>query len=391
MPTPPPHRVVIAGGGVAGLEALIALRSLAGDRVEVTLLAPHDEFIVRALSVEDPFAHPAPQRYPIGSICSDHGARFARDPVSVVHRETSSITTQSGEELTYDSLLIAVGAHPVPAFPHTTTFRGMQDSEAMHGVIQDVEAGFLTRLAFVVPTGVSWPLPIYELALMTAERAYALDLDVAITIVTPESEPLGVFGRAASAVVDAALQSAGITVVTSAHVADVRDGMVSGPSGDTLVQAQRVVALPRLEAPRMRGLPHDRDGFLPVDPSGQVTGVSGVFAAGDGTTFPIKQGGIAAQQAGAAARSIAVRAGAAVAPRPFRPVLHAKLLTGTHATFLREAIAGGEGAASSVASDHALWWPPSKIAAPYLAPYLQRLDDQRGGEHRTPSARGRMS
>ena len=172
MLTPPPHRVVIAGGGIAGLEALIALRSLAGDRVDLTLVAPRDDFVVRALSVEDPFARPGPKRYPLQTVCSDHEARFIRDAVGAVHRESSAVTTQSGDELIYDSLLIAVGAHPNPGFPQATTFRGLQDGEAMHGVIQDVEAGLVTRLAFVVPMGVSWPLPIYELALMTAERAY---------------------------------------------------------------------------------------------------------------------------------------------------------------------------------------------------------------------------
>ena len=38
-------RVLIAGGGVAGLEALLALRDLAGDRVELTLLSPETDFI----------------------------------------------------------------------------------------------------------------------------------------------------------------------------------------------------------------------------------------------------------------------------------------------------------------------------------------------------------
>lgn len=57
------HEIVIAGGGVAGLEALIALHQLAGDRVSTTLLSPAAEYLVRALSVQDPFARPAPRRH----------------------------------------------------------------------------------------------------------------------------------------------------------------------------------------------------------------------------------------------------------------------------------------------------------------------------------------
>ena len=56
------------------------------------------------------------------------------------------------------------------------------------------------------------------------------------------------------------------------------------------------------------------------------------------------------------------------------PVLRAELLTGSRSTFLRQAVAGGAGEQASSASDTALWWPPTKVAAPYLAPYLERLD-----------------
>jgi len=374
MTQPVPHRVLIAGGGVAGLEALMALHSLAGDHVEVTLVAPDDTFTVRALSVQNPFARPASGRYSLSRICADHGATFIHDAVHDVHLGTGTVTTGSGDELPYDSLMIAVGALPRFAFASAITFRGLQDAEAMHGLIQDIEGGYAKRIAFVVPPGVSWPLPAYELALMTAERAESLSLDVAVTIVTPEDEPLGIFGANATANLARVLKEAGIAVITGAHVRDVDHGKVLGRSGDVIVDAQRVVALPRLGAPRVLGLPHDPDGFLAVDEHGQVRGVPGVYAAGDGTSFPIKQGGIAAQQAAAVARAIAHRAGATVVPEPFRPTLRAKLLTGNQAKFLREAIAGGAGYGGSVISNNALWWPPSKVAAPYLAPYLERQD-----------------
>jgi sulfide:quinone oxidoreductase len=374
MTQPAPHRVLIAGGGVAGLEALIALHSLADAHVEITLVAPDDAFTIRALSVQNPFASPAPRRYSVPRICADHGATFVHDAVYEVHRDTGTVATRSGEELPYDSLMIAVGAYPHVAFASAITFRGLQDAEAMHGLIQDVEGGYAKRIAFVVPTRVSWPLPAYELALMTAERAASLNLDVALTIVTPEDEPLGIFGPNASANLARVLKEAGISIITGAHVRDVDHGKVLSVSGDVIVDAQRVVTLPRLRTPRVLGLPHDVDGFLTVDEHGQVRGVPGVYAAGDGTSFPIKQGGIAAQQAAAVARAIAHRAGATVVPEPFRPTLRAKLLTGSQAKYLREAIAGGGGDAASMTSDHALWWPPSKLAAPYLAPYLDRQD-----------------
>lgn len=37
--------VLIAGGGIAGLEAMMAVRDLAGGRVRITLAAPEPDFV----------------------------------------------------------------------------------------------------------------------------------------------------------------------------------------------------------------------------------------------------------------------------------------------------------------------------------------------------------
>jgi sulfide:quinone oxidoreductase len=128
-----------------------------------------------------------------------------------------------------------------------------------------------------------------------------------------------------------------------------------------------VISLPRLLGPSIEGLPHDEGGFIPVDLHGRVDGIEDVYAAGDATTWPIKQGGLAAQQADAAADAIAARVGAVGDPRPFHPVLRGLLLTGRTPRYLRADVSGDSG---REVSEHALWWPPSKIAGHYLAPYL---------------------
>ena len=144
-----------------------------------------------------------------------------------------------------------------------------------------------------------------------------------------------------------------------------------GPSA----AAERVVSLPRLRGPLLTGLPQDPDGFIPTDLHGLVDGELDVYAAGDATTCPIKQGGVAAQQADAAAEAIAARLGAPVDPRPFRPVLRGLLLTGGEPRFMRAEVSGGEDHPPA-AADHALWWPPSKIAGRWLAPYLAQRHDE---------------
>ena len=75
--------------------------------------------------------------------------------------------------------------------------------EQLHGLIQDVEAGYVHKLAFVSPSRMAWPLPIYELALMTAQRAHEMGIEVSITIATPEDAPLAIFGQTVSEAVSA--------------------------------------------------------------------------------------------------------------------------------------------------------------------------------------------
>ena len=185
---------------------------------------------------------------------------------------------------------------------------------------------------------------------------------------TPEDAPLGLFGAEASAAVERMLEERGVALHAGRFPIAVRaDTLELAPSGS--IPAERVVALPQLHGRPIDGVPCDADGFLPTDLHGRVRGIDDVFAAGDVTAFPVKQGGIAAQQAGAVAEAIAARAGADITPRAFRPVLRGLLLTGSAPAYLRAELAGGAGDTSAARSEP-LWWPPGKIVGHYLAPFL---------------------
>ena len=376
-----PHRPVIAGAGVAGLEALAALSALAPGKVETTVLSPQTEFKIQALSVEEPFAQPRATTYSVPAICADLGANHVMGELARVEPDADRAVTAAGDELAYDSLLVAIGAPREPVFENQAiVFRGDQDAEPMSGLIKDVEDGYAKRVVFIVPSGVTWPLPLYELALMTAHRAREMGHDdVSLLFVTPEELPLAVFGQQASEAVAGALSDAGVEVMCGTYVDRISNGMAHvSPTGEVL-PAPRVVTVPRLSGPYVRGLSLDDRGFIRIDEDCRVRGMSNVFAAGDGTIFPVKQGGVAAQQADTAARAIAQRAGAAVQGRPFDPVLRARLLTGSRSEYLRGALGPGS-EEKSTASEHALWWPPSKVAAPYLAGYLEGLSTRPHGQ-----------
>jgi sulfide:quinone oxidoreductase len=225
-------------------------------------------------------------------------------------------------------------------------------------------------MAFVKPAGPSWPLPLYDLALMTAAQCAAYDrTEVELSLITPEEEPLGIFGHAASAAIRQLLDERGVTLHTSSYGVPTRPEWLDISPGDRGMRVDRVVTVPRLVGPRPRGIPCGEHGFIDTDVHGRVTGLDGVFAAGDMTAFPIKQGGLAAQQADAVAEAIAASVGAEVDPQPFRPILRGILLTGGPERYLRADISGGAGDDSTISGD-ALWWPPDKISGRYLAPYL---------------------
>jgi sulfide:quinone oxidoreductase len=362
-------RVLIAGGGVAALEAALALRELGEGRVEVELLAPEPQFWYRPLAVAEPFDLGEARHFDLADLAAAAGAIFSPGALVGVDAERRLATTSTGSSIAYDALLVACGAAPVTAVRGALSFRGPADSERFRRLLAEVVAGQVERIVFAVPWGAVWSLPLYELALMTAAYLGERKLGrVEIELVTPEDEPLQLFGRAGSEAVRELLEERGIAVQAGACAVEFADGELQlVPEGQ--IAADRVVALPRLGGPRIDGLPQTVEGFLSVDAHSQVHGLSDVFAAGDITSFPVKQGGIATQQADAAAEMIAATAGADITPQPFRPVLRGLLLTGRQPRYLRHELTGGAGDVSA-ASPEPLWWPPAKIVGRYLAPFL---------------------
>ncbi|HSD25267.1 MAG TPA: FAD-dependent oxidoreductase [Solirubrobacterales bacterium] len=360
-------RVVIAGGGVAGIEALLALDDLAGDRVAKTLVSPDPDFLYKPLLVEEPFDIGPAERYELQPLAEEKGASFVQRAVSRVRPDDHVVELDDGSTLEYDFLVACAGGRFVSALDGAITFP--YPGEAFRAdALLDRAATEENRIVFIVPGGVTWSLPLYEIALMTQRRALERGLEVKIAIITPESAPLIVFGPKPSAEVEKILKGRGIQVITGSTVREVgADGIKLTP-GHRVIGPAVAVALPVMEGPSIEGLPADQNGFIPIDDQARVKGLEDVYAAGDGTNFPIKQGGLATQEADAAVEDIAHRLGAGPAPEPFRPVLRGKLLAGDESINLRAAVAGGGG--EGEASLDVLWWPPQKISARYLAPLL---------------------
>lgn len=383
------QRVLIAGGGIAGVEAALALRDLALDWVEVGLRDPRREFVFRPFAVGEPYGAARIFRYDLRELAERCGASFDAGSVASVDSERRVATCRDGERLPYDYLVIASGVRMLWAVPGAVTFWGVADEGQVGDVIADLRGGRLRRLVFTMPAGRSWALPLYELALLAAASAAKAGAGrTEIAVVTPEDAPLDLFGVRASEQMADLLEERGIEVLTGAHPIRFQAGRLRIAPGEDVV-ADAVVSLPRLEGRRIEGIPHDADGFVGVDEHGRAIGLERVFAAGDVTAFPIKQGGVATQQADSVAEAIAAEAGAGMEPQRFDPILRGVLWTGREPRYLYGRPAGGHGEVSSFSERPQ--WPlqDGKVAGRYITPFLRALAGEAGPSERlsSPSAR----
>ena len=360
-------RVIIAGGGVAAAELALALRALAGKRAALEIVAPNAELVYRPLAVAEPFGVGGAHRFPLSDLAREASATLHEDAVASVDPDTHTVTLSSERSLSYDMLVIAVGARPRVGIPGATTFNS-EATGPFRDMLDNLRRG--DRIVFALPAGITWPLPLYELALITSAWTRPRRLAVGLEIITPEREPLEMFGSGVSEIVRDLLDERRIRFTSQRTPVSFARGELALRGGRR--PADHVVAAPVLSGPALPGLPHDRSGFLPVDRAGAVAGTEGVFAAGDCTSYPLKQGGLAVQQAGATARAVAALVGAPSASAREPLELEGLLLTGAQPLYLHRKPEREPDFDDSEASFEPRWWPPTKISGGYFSVYAAR-------------------
>lgn len=364
-----PLRVLIAGAGVGGLETAVALRSLAGDRVHLRMLAPDGCFTWRALQIGEPFGGEHVHRYPLAGLADALAMDLVSDTLVAVDGERRVVRSGSGPELGYDVLVLAVGAVALPVLESAGTIDRAGSPEVFEEALDALRAGLAESLLVVVPDGVAWSLPAYELAILAAAGTAA-----DVTLTTGERRPLNLFGTDPSRAVAAALHAAGVTVRTGVRT-DVVSPTAARVDG-AWMHADRIVALPGFDGPAVPGLPADPLGFVLTDDDHRVVGLEGtVYAVGDGAGGPIKHGGLTARAADRVAAAIARSTGRRVRADEGGPILRGLLQTPDGPLFLSADLRDPDG--TGTASRSALWWPPTKVAAPWLASFITDLDARR--------------
>ena len=362
-----PTQVVIAGGGVGAWETAFALRALAADSLALTLITPATEFAYRPVAVLEPFVGAPARRLSLARLASEVQADVIHDRVVAIDPGRQTVATAGGDEITFNHCVIAVGARTQAVQNGTIAIDVAHPEASLAPVLEAIDRGSASRVGFqaVQPT---WPLPAYELALLTRRHARDRGRAPAIVLITEEKQPLAPFGEAVRETVTRLLAEADIELRHAAGPAALRAAVSD---------LEVVLALPRLRGPDIAGVPLDADGFVPVSAYGQVADLEGVYAVGDATAFPLKFGGVAALQADAVASTIAAAVGALPAPRPCRGLIEGVLLTGGDPGLLHLAlsigpagVADGRITAESVGGR---WSGEAKLAARYLGAYLDQL------------------
>jgi sulfide:quinone oxidoreductase len=314
-------------------------------------------------------------RVPLSRFAEETGAELVIDAVVEVDDAGRQVRLRDGRMLGFEALLLAPGGRAAAGLEGATTWWPGGDSEDYGGLLRDIDEGYTKRLAIVVPLGAVWPLPAYELALMTAGEARSMGQDdVRVIIVTPEPGPLSLFGEEASAAVTEELRAAGVELRAGVVARADRGGLLLQPGGERL-DVQRVFAVPRVLGPGIEGVPTDEEGFIRAGDDARVEGCEWTWAAGDGVVSPVKFGGLATHQARRAASAIARLAGVQDAPDPGEPVLHGRLLVGRRSRRLR-----GRGDAEGAP----LWWPQGKVAGEYLPQWLAKQGVAPPASHAAP-------
>lgn len=308
------RRIVICGGGVAGLECLRALRAMAGDAPQITLVTDRVETVERQGTIAEALGLGRATGRDVVAIAAEHHAELHLSRLAIVNHDR--VEMSNGLELPYDDLVVATGARMLAALPGATTIRGPEDAAEIQGIRQQLLAHEIHSIAFALPSKSTWALPLYNLALAIGAEAVAAGVtDAQLTIVTPEDAPLALLGRTAPDALAPLMSARGVELRTGVQPMELRHGKLLLAGGQAL-PAERVIALGQAHGRPPAGIP-SHDGFLPVDDHGAVRGCQDIFAAGDITAHAVKHGTLAMQQADAVAEAISARLGMTVNPAPY--------------------------------------------------------------------------
>ena len=364
--------------GVPG-PALVPRRSRAAAS---TCCAASDRFEYRPLAVLEPFDGAPAWSMELERFAADQDVRLVRDALAAVEPDRHVAITAYSGRLSYDALLVCVGARPVRALPGAITFRGGRDAAAVRAALDAVQPG--DRGHDRLRRAVRRLLDAAALRAGDPRRrapARAAGREAQVVMTSPEAAPLEAFGADASAAVAQLLDARGIEFVESR----ARDRG----------RRRRARARRRPADPSAGGRDHPpRPGrpARPRPPAGRPRASSPSTTTG-ACRAPTASTPRATSPPSRSSRAAWPRSRPMPPPRPCSP---RSACPSCRARSSRSSRASSTPIASRPTSArrrwpaarsepraYSMWWPPSKIAGRHLAPYLAT----RAGAPRAPEVR----
>ncbi|MGK2877797.1 MAG: FAD-dependent oxidoreductase [Solirubrobacterales bacterium] len=331
--------ILIAGSGPGALEATLALSGSEHLDAHISLISPQLEFHYRPNMVMEPFGISETAKFAVADVIRHPDVTQWDGTIERVDPAAGKAYSPEADEFSFDALVVATGTEShVDLSPPTVTFGTPGSLEKLTEIVGEIEHGNVRSVTFAAPEGQTWWLPLYEFALMSADRAeHQGGQQISISVVTPERSPLAIFGPENSATVAELCAELGVSVHLGKTVLSY-DGRGAHLSDGTEVASDRLFAMPRLTGHVPQGVPARPDGFVPVDDLQRVVGTENVFAVGDVTDFRVKQGGLASSQADLAIAAIEHRLGTGPAPTPSTREIDALMLTADRRVAMRAKI-----------------------------------------------------
>ena len=387
-------RVVVAGGGFAGLETLFCLRYKLGNTVDLTLVSDKDYFLFKPNAIYIPFGEdPDKLRVGLEKPALKQGFDLVLGSIRGVDADRRKLLL-ADRELSYDYLVLATGASTcvdeVPGLREHAINIGIPEQmvvlrDRLQRTVEAARRGERQRILFLLPPNNKCTGPLYELALMIDTWLGRMRDKVEITWTTHEGSYIQAFGPRYHTVVADELEARGIEGHTGLIVEEVRPGKVVYRGGTTFSYDLLICFPPQLARETFSALPHDSRGFIKVSPDDRrVKGQERIFAVGDAADFPIKHAFLALLQADAAAEHLAAditRRKADPSSR-FEPMCVCVLEEMNKATFVQEPLkyarhpqlstalpAGDDACGDSYKVGVSPLWRPGKKVPGYYLPW----------------------
>ncbi len=340
-------RVLVLGLGFGGLESAFYVKWKLKNRVDLTIIAPTDQFLFKPNTIYIPFgADPKEFVFSVRKGMEKRGIRFLQGKAVGIDPELSLVETTTTEgKIPYDYLIIATGAGMQPEdipgledYAHTvwTPQAMLRLREGYQKVRERLQDGKTQHILFLVPPHNKCSGPLYEIVFMTDTwfRRQKLRDRLKITWTTFEKGYIQAFGPRLNEVVEKEFARRNIEGIKQVVVKEVKAQRVLYENGME-IEYDLLVSFPPYRAEiKFDTLPADERGFISTYlPTRQVQGYENIYVAGDTGDFPVKQAFLAFLQADAGAEHLSSRILKKQPDFAFEPVSMCIMEQFDHATF----------------------------------------------------------